>query len=129
MKKEEAVIETAEGKYAFQVEIADNPEARSMGLMFRRALGDRDGMLFFYPQEQFISMWMRNTYIPLDMIFIRSNGEIYRIEENTQPFSEEIIASGERVLAVLEVKGGTAASLKLKPGDRVKHPRFKDAGD
>lgn len=124
LKKETAVVVTSAGEHAFEVEIADRDEARNQGLMFRRSLGRRAGMLFFYDREQRISMWMRNTYIPLDMIFITAAGTVHRIEERTEPFSERVIESGARVLAVLEVKGGTAAEIGLRPGDRVKHPRF-----
>ena len=69
-------------------------------------------------------MWMRNTYISLDMLFIRADGVIHRIEANTEPFSERVIASRGPVAAVLELKGGSAARLGLKPGDRVRHPLF-----
>ncbi|RMF06205.1 MAG: DUF192 domain-containing protein, partial [Alphaproteobacteria bacterium] len=87
-------------------------------------LGPREGMLFFYDKEQPISMWMRNTYIPLDMVFIRADGTVYRIETDTEPFSERIIASGAPVLSVLEVRAGTAREIALKPGDRIEHRRF-----
>jgi uncharacterized membrane protein (UPF0127 family) len=124
LKKETAVVVTSQGEHSFAVEIADRNDARNRGLMFRRSLGRRAGMLFFYDREQHISMWMRNTYIPLDMIFITADGTVHRIEERTEPFSERVIESGARVLGVLEVAGGTAAEIGLRPGDRVKHPRF-----
>lgn len=118
------MVVTQSGNYEFQVEIADTNESRSRGLMFRRSLGPREGMLFFYDAPQHFSMWMRNTYISLDMIFIRADGTVHRIEERTEPFSERIIESGGRVLSVLEVNGGTSAAIGLKPGDRIEHPRF-----
>jgi uncharacterized membrane protein (UPF0127 family) len=125
LKRERATLVTAGGKtYEFDVEIADSADTRARGLMFRRRLGARAGMLFFYDSEQHISMWMRNTYIPLDMIFIKENGSVHRIQEDTEPFSEEVILSGEPVFAVLEVNAGTTRELGLRPGDRVEHPRF-----
>ncbi|MDH3579568.1 MAG: DUF192 domain-containing protein [Hyphomicrobiales bacterium] len=127
LKKETAVVVTSAGEHSFEVEIADRNDARNRGLMFRRSLGQWAGMLFFYDREQHISMWMRNTYIPLDMIFITAEGTVHRIEERTEPFSERVIESGARVLGVLEVAGGTAAEIGLRPGDRVKHPRFGPA--
>ena len=93
--------------------------------MFRTSLPDNAGMLFFYDTPQEITMWMRNTYIPLDMVFIRSDGIVHRIEARTQPFSESIISSGANVSACLELAGGAAERLGLKPGDRVEHPLFK----
>ena len=82
-------------------------------------------MLFFYDKPQEITMWMRNTYIPLDMVFIRGDGTVHRIEAWTQPFSEKIISSGANVSACLELAGGAAERLGLKAGDRVEHPLFK----
>lgn len=125
--KDQAEIVTANGAYSFSVEIADTEEERSQGLMFRKDLGEREGMLFFYDREQHISMWMRNTYIPLDMIFIKADGRVHRIAEHTEPFSEEVIGSGAPVLAVLEVNAGTADKLGIRPGDLVRHPRFGEA--
>ena len=93
--------------------------------MYRRSLAPDRGMLFDFARVQPISMWMQNTYIPLDMIFIRADGSIARIAENAEPLSTRTIPSGEPVLAVLEVIGGTAARLGVKPGDRVEHPLFK----
>lgn len=81
-------------------------------------------MLFVHKEPQFLSMWMRNTYIPLDMIFILPDGKVHRIEHSTEPFSERIIESGERVSAVLEIPGGVASKIGLKPGDMVLHPLF-----
>jgi len=127
LKVETVTLVTSTGTYDFRVEIADSRNSRTQGLMFRRSMGKREGMLFFYDEEQPISMWMRNTYIPLDMIFIRQDGRVHRIEADTEPFSERIIASGDRVLSVLEVNAGTAADIGLKPGDEVRHARFKPA--
>ncbi len=92
--------------------------------MFRHSLGPREGMLFLHPEPRYISMWMRNTYIPLDMIFIRADGRIHRIEARTEPLSERIIQSGDRVTAVLEIAGGLSQRLGLKAGDLVRHSHF-----
>ncbi len=92
--------------------------------MFRKKLPEGQGMLFDFHSEQDVSFWMENTYIPLDMIFIRGNGSILRIAENTEPLSTRIIPSGGPVRAVLEVIGGTARKLGIAPGDRVAFPIF-----
>jgi uncharacterized protein len=93
--------------------------------MFRKNLPDGQGMLFDFKREQDVSFWMQNTYIPLDMIFIRGDGSILRIVENAEPLSTRLIPSGGPVLAVLEVIGGTARKLGIAPGDRVAHPIFR----
>ncbi len=112
-------------RHPFQVEVARNDAERAQGLMYRRELAADRGMLFDFERVQPIGMWMKNTYIPLDMIFIRPDGTIARIAANTEPLSTRTIESGEPVLAVLEVAGGTAARLGVKAGDRVEHPLFK----
>jgi uncharacterized membrane protein (UPF0127 family) len=122
---EPLTIAGASGRHAFQVEVARNDAERAQGLMYRRSLAPDRGMLFDFARVQPISMWMQNTFIPLDMIFIRADGSIARIAENAEPLSTRTIPSGEPVLAVLEVIGGTAARLGVKPGDRVEHPLFK----
>jgi hypothetical protein len=121
-----AIVTQAGVRHEFQLEIANTPESRSRGLMFRRELPDGRGMLFdFGARETEISMWMKNTYIPLDMIFIRADGRIRHIAENTTPHSEATISSGGPVKGVLEVIAGTARRLGLSPGDRVEHPFFR----
>jgi uncharacterized membrane protein (UPF0127 family) len=122
--RELLVIETSKGTYEFDVEIARTREQQSRGLMFRRTLGPRDGMLFVHAQPELVTMWMRNTYISLDMIFIRADGRIHRIENSAEPLSERIITSGDRVTAVLELRAGTAELMGIKPGDLVRHPHF-----
>jgi len=128
MRRETLKLLTAHGTHVIDVEIADTPEEKAQGLMFRTRLDDKSGMLFFYEAPQEITMWMRNTYIPLDMVFIRANGTVHRIESRTEPLSENIIASRGDVTACLELAGGAAERLGLKPGDRVEH-RFFQPGD
>jgi uncharacterized membrane protein (UPF0127 family) len=110
--------------HVFAVEMASTPAEQAKGLMDRRELPEGQGMLFDFHHEQPTSFWMKNTYIPLDMIFIRGDGRILRIAENTVPLSEALIPSGGPVRAVLEVSGGTAKKLGIAPGDRVAHPIF-----
>lgn len=117
-------IVTKNGVRVFSVELANNDEERARGLMFRRELPEDHGMLFDFASDSQVGMWMRNTYIPLDMIFIRADGRIHRIAENTQPLSERVISSGGPVRAVLEVAGGTAKKLGIAAGDLVGHPIF-----
>ena len=112
------------GVYVFTVEVVANDADRAKGLMFRKELPEGRGMLFDFQRDQEIAMWMKNTYIPLDMIFIAGDGRIRRIAENTEPLSERIIPSGGPVRGVLEVIGGTARKLGIAPGDRVAHPMF-----
>ena len=112
-------------KVPIDIEVAASSEEKSQGLMFRRSLGDRQGMLFEYEGPQEITMWMKNTYIPLDMVFIRTDGTVHRIAAMTEPFSEDVIASMGDAIAVLELNGGAAGRLGLKPGDRIEHAFFK----
>lgn len=118
-------IASASGVHVFSVELAATDEERARGLMYRKELPAGQGMLFDFKRDQDVSMWMQNTYIPLDMIFIRADGRIHRIAENTEPLSTRIISSGGPVRAVLEVIGGTARKLGIRPGDRVAHPMFR----
>jgi uncharacterized membrane protein (UPF0127 family) len=122
---EQLALVTAGGRHVFQVEVMRTPEQRARGLMFRRHLPADRGMLFDFEREEPVAMWMQNTYIPLDMIFIRRDGTIARIAERTEPLSTRTIPSGEPVLGVLEVNGGVAERIGLKPGDRVEHPLFR----
>jgi uncharacterized membrane protein (UPF0127 family) len=118
-------IASKTGVHAFQVEMAITPEEKERGLMFRRELPDGQGMLFDFQFDQNVAFWMKNTYIPLDMLFIRADGRILRIAENTEPLSERNIPSGGPVRAVLEVIGGTAKKLGIAAGDRVGGSIFK----
>lgn len=118
-------IASKTGVHAFSVELATTEAEREKGLMYRKSLPEGQGMLFDFQRDQEVGFWMKNTYIPLDMIFIRSDGRIWRIAENTEPLSERIVPSNGPVRAVLEVIGGTARKLGIAPGDRVAHPIFK----
>jgi uncharacterized membrane protein (UPF0127 family) len=113
------------GVHTFAVELAKSDAERAQGLMYRRELPEGRGMLFDFQRDDEVAMWMKNTYIPLDMVFIRSDGRIVRIAENTEPRSERIISSGGPVRGVLEVIGGTARKLGIAAGDRVAHPLFR----
>jgi len=112
-------------RQSFRVEVARNDADRAQGLMFRRSMPADQGMLFDFGRVEPVSMWMQNTYLSLDMLFIRADGTIARIAANTEPLSTRTIPSGEPVLAVLELNAGTAAKLGIKAGDRVEHPIFK----
>jgi uncharacterized membrane protein (UPF0127 family) len=125
MRRETLKLITGTGVHAIDVEIAETAQEKAQGLMFRSRLPERSGMLFFYETPQEITMWMRNTYIPLDMVFIRADGVVHRIEARTEPLSEAIIGSKGDVTACLELAGGAAERLGLKPGDRVEHRFFK----
>jgi len=117
-------IATKTGVHVFAVEIVDNDADRAKGLMYRKELPEGRGMLFDFRREQEVSFWMQNTYIPLDMVFIRGDGRILRIAENAEPLSTRLIPSGGPVRAVLEVIGGTTRKLGIAPGDRVASPIF-----
>jgi uncharacterized protein len=117
-------IATKSGVHIFSVEMATTEDEKQKGLMYRKELADGKGMLFDFSPEQPISMWMKNTYISLDMIFIRADGRILRIAENTEPESTAIISSGGLARGVLEVPAGTAKKYGISPGDRVSHPLF-----
>ncbi|MDQ3143562.1 MAG: DUF192 domain-containing protein [Pseudomonadota bacterium] len=117
-------ITTGNGKmHRFTVEVARTPEQQAQGLMNRQSLAPDRGMIFPYDEPVMTSFWMKNTLIPLDMIFIRADGTIARIEANTVPLSLESAASGEPVGAVLELAGGRSAELGIGPGARVEWPR------
>ena len=119
-------VAAAGGPFEFLVEMAVSPAQRSQGLMFRESLEEDRGMLFDFGRPQRATMWMRNTYVPLDMLFIDEDGQITQIAANTQPLSDAVIASRAPVRAVLELRGGVSAKLGIRPGDRVIHPLFTD---
>lgn len=112
-------IQTDTATHVFQVEIADEPGERNRGLMFRDSLDEDAGMLFIYPEPGHASFWMKNTKIPLDMLFIDEDGTIVRIAPETTPFSLDAVRSGEPVIAVLEIDGGDAEQLDIEAGDTV----------
>ncbi|HJM48947.1 MAG TPA: DUF192 domain-containing protein [Alphaproteobacteria bacterium] len=120
----ELVIVTSEGRHAFTIELAASPQDRARGLMYRRSLAPDAGMLFDYGAPLRISMWMKNTFIPLDMIFISADGAISHIVQRTVPHSLATIEAPMPARAVLEVNGGTAARLGIAVGDRVRHALF-----
>lgn len=117
-------IVSKNGIHVFTVELAVTDADRQRGLMFRKELPEGHGMLFDFQRDQELGFWMKNTYIPLDMIFITGDGRIHRIAENTEPLSERVVPSNGPVRAVFEVIAGTARKLGIAPGDRVAHPIF-----
>jgi uncharacterized membrane protein (UPF0127 family) len=110
------------GTVRFTVETALTPEDQARGLMFRESLPRMAGMLFVYDEERELGFWMRNTLIPLDMIFADATGRVVRVHENAEPLDETVIRSGEPALAVLEINGGMAADLGIGPGDELRSP-------
>lgn len=112
------------GAAGFTVEIADNAEERAQGLMFRESMSSGAGMLFLYDAPHRASFWMKNTLIPLDMIFIGPDGAVLRVHENAVPHDTTPISGGPGVIAVLEINGGLAGRIGIAPGDRVRHPSF-----
>jgi uncharacterized membrane protein (UPF0127 family) len=124
-KLEPLTIVSGSARHAFEVEVMREDADRAQGLMYRRSLAADRGMLFDFVRVEPVSMWMKNTYISLDMVFIRPDGTIARIAADTEPLSTRTISSGEPVNGVLEVAAGTAARLGIKPGDRVEHPMFR----
>ena len=118
---EPLVIHSGGSAYKFEVEVVTTPETRAQGLMFRKAMPANAGMLFIYPGAQPVSFWMKNTLIPLDMLFLKADGSIAHIAHNAVPMDETPIDSGAAVNAVLEVNGGTANALGIKEGDRVEY--------
>lgn len=115
-------ITTDSGVHAFVVELALTGDQRATGLMHREQMDEDAGMLFRFEQVRPVVMWMKNTLIPLDMVFIRADGTVANVHQNAVPHSEKTISSAEPVLYVLELNGGIAEKIKLKRGDRVKHP-------
>ena len=122
---ESLTIITASGPHHFDVEVMRTPNQLAKGLMFRRHMAPDHGMLFDFKKVQPVMMWMRNTYLPLDMVFIAASGKVVSVAADTKPLSDHIITSGGPVLGVLEVNAGTVARIGLKPGDKVVYPLFK----
>jgi len=124
-EKSALTIESGGKRHRFTVEFADNDERRTLGLMHRRQMAADAGMLFDFKRDAPVAMWMRNTLIPLDMLFVDREGIVRHIHERAVPMSEAIISSEENVRAVLELNGGTVARLGLKKGDRLLHAMFR----
>lgn len=122
--KSELTIESGAKRHHFFVEMADNDDRRMLGLMHRRQMAADAGMLFDFKRDAPVAMWMRNTLIPLDMLFADHGGIVRHIHERAVPLSEAIISSDGAIRAVLEVNGGTVSRLGLKVGDRMIHPMF-----
>lgn len=119
-------IRTGTGDRRFDVEVARSPEEQEQGLMFRKSLDPDGGMLFLMDPPRVASFWMKNTLIPLDMLFIRTDGTIAFLKSNATPYSREPVSAGLPVAAVLELRGGRAAELGIQEGDRVRWGRCAD---
>ncbi len=120
-------ITTPKGDFTYQVELAVTSEQKTKGLMFRREMPQNQGMLFEFGQPRIVLMWMKNTILPLDMIFMKSDGTIARIAENTTPFSLDTISSEVKVSFVLELNAGEAARTGMAPGQKMAHEIFSKA--
>ena len=125
VKSELSIITSNGSKHNFLVEVAKTEEEKKIGLMFRKTLAKNAGMLFLYKREALRLMWMKNTFIPLDILFIDKKGVIKRVVKRTIPHSLATISSRQSVLAVLELRGGITSSLEIKKGDRIEHPAFE----
>ncbi len=124
----ELVVDTSRGRTIFQVELAITTEQRIVGLMFRRSMNQHHGMLFDFHESRMVMMWMKNTYLPLDMVFIEENGRIAHIARDTVPQSLDMISSVEPVRYVLELNAGEATQTGLESGQILHHPIFAKLG-
>ncbi|MBJ3785511.1 DUF192 domain-containing protein [Devosia sp. MSA67] len=120
-------IQSDGGEHRFTVEVVDTPESRARGLMYVQELADDAGMLFDFKEERPVSFWMRNTYIPLDMLFIEADGTVLNIHVNARPHDTTGIPSAGPVQFVLEIPGGRSEELGIEAGDQVTHPRITAA--
>ena len=125
LRTEPLAIVTTHGVRHFTVEIADTDATRESGLMFRKSLAPDRGMLFDFGSPQTVTFWMKNTLIPLDMVFIAKDGRVVSIARNAVPMSEALIPSGGPIVGVLELRGGRAAEIGVKPGDEVRERIFQ----
>jgi uncharacterized membrane protein (UPF0127 family) len=123
--REQLVVTAAGTPHVFEVEIADEPRERARGLMFRRQMANEHGMLFDFGEEEPASFWMENTYIPLDMLFIRRDGTVESIAERTTPLSRRSVTSNGPVRFVLEINGGLSDLLGIRPGAKVTGPAIE----
>lgn len=117
-------IVTATGPHHYSVEVMRSDAGREKGLMFRKFMPTDRGMLFDFQSERQVTMWMKNTYLPLDMVFIDHVGKVVGVAQNAEPLSETVIASDAPASAVLELNAGTAGKIGLKIGDRIAHKMF-----
>ena len=124
---ETIVIDTRNGPAKFRVEVAADMESQERGLMYRKELAPNAGMLFDFGRPRFVTFWMKNTYIPLDMLFVRADGTISSLASNAVPLSTQTIPSYEPIVAVIELAGGRAHELDIEPGDRVHAAMFQPA--
>ena len=122
-----ATLVTSTGAHEISVEIADSPEEREVGLMNRESMPEDAGMLFDFGESRPVTMWMKNTLIPLDMVFINEGGRVVRVAAHAQPLSLELIPSDKPVRYVLELNGGAAADYGVKIGDRLEHSAIDQA--
>jgi uncharacterized protein len=118
-------VDTASGPHVFQVEVMRTPAELEHGLMDRREMARDRGMLFDFQKAQPVYFWMKNTYLPLDMIFVGPDGRVVNIKHDAKPMDETLIPSGKPTLGVIEVNAGVADAIGLKVGDTVKHPVFQ----
>ncbi|HEY8596628.1 MAG TPA: DUF192 domain-containing protein [Devosiaceae bacterium] len=123
MSENTVVLHTAKGDFTFNVELAQTPDERAKGLMYRQELAKDAGMLFDFGSEQNVAFWMQNTLIPLDMIFVATDGTVRSIHVNARPMDTTPIPSGVPVRFVLEIAGGRSQEIGLEPGDRMENPR------
>jgi uncharacterized membrane protein (UPF0127 family) len=120
-------LRDADGRLQFRVEVMDDAAERSRGLMFRESLARFSGMLFVYESPQPVAFWMKNTLIPLDMLFFDGAGRLARIKAEARPHDETPAVGGEAIRYVLEINGGLAAELGIEPGAEIRHPALDQA--
>lgn len=123
-KQSQLSISSGSYKFNFNIDVAENFDQRARGLMFRKTMADQNGMLFLFDEKQIVTMWMKNTYIPLDIIFINKAGVILHIAKDAVPESLDIISSQFPVISAFEVNAGLTNRLNIKKGDRIIHPFF-----
>jgi hypothetical protein len=123
-----ATVVTNDGHHPFRVEIAATPGQQARGLMYRQEMAADAGMLFLFPDDRVLSFWMKNTLIPLDMLFLAADGRIVHIHPRAEPLSLTPIRSPGPARAVLEINGGLSQRLGIRAGDRVEHPAFRRGG-
>ena len=126
--KEELVIKSKDKTHSFEIEVADTDALQARGMMYRSEVGADEGMLFEFKSPKVATIWMKNTGIFLDIVFVRPNGKILKIEHNAKPYTLRLSSSEAPVAAVFELRGGRARELGIRPGDVVKHSFFKTNG-